>query len=202
MLAGLGAAYYSTGRYGEAAAQLCRASGIDPADPAPYLFLGRMELAATDPLACSDLALSRFAASQPANPQANFFYGLILWKEARRTQDQAKLDRALRLFQRAVELKPDYAEVYLQLGLLYNARGARQEALAAFERAAGASPDLSAVHYQLSLAYRRSGDALKADREMKTYDALRQKEEAAAEKERRALRQFVIDLKEGKSPPP
>jgi len=199
MLAGLGAAYYSNGQYDEAAAQLCRASDVDPADPAPYLFLGKMEQAAADPHPCSEVRLSRFATSQPANPQANFFYGLILWKKARKTQDAANLARAEQLFRKAVELKPEFAEVYVQLGMLYNARGERDKALEAFRKAVSADRKSSAAHYQLSLAYRRSGDAAKADAEMKMYDELRRSEDAALEKERRELRQFVTILEEGKS---
>jgi tetratricopeptide (TPR) repeat protein len=199
MLSGLGAAYYSNGQYNEAASQLCRASDLNPANPAPYLFLGKMEQAAPDPLPCSETALRLFAAIQPANPQANFFLGLVLWKKARKTQDATNLSRAEQLFRKALEAKPDFAEVYLQLGLLYNARGARSSALAAFQKAVSADPESSRAHYQLSLAYRRSGDAARADLEMKAYDELRRSEDAALEKERHALRQFVTVLEEGKS---
>jgi tetratricopeptide (TPR) repeat protein len=202
MLAGLGAAYYSNGQYEQAAASLCRASDVDPADPAPYLFLGRMEQAAADPLPCSDARLSRLATSQPANPQANFFYGLVLWKKARKTQDAANLARAEQLFRKAVELKPEFAEVYVQLGMLYNARGEKDKALKAFRKAVSADRQSSAAHYQLSLAYRRRGDATKADAEMKLYSELRRSEDAALEKERRELRQFVTILEEGKSARP
>jgi tetratricopeptide (TPR) repeat protein len=199
MLAGLAAAYYSIGQFNEAALEICRASELNPADPAPYLFLGKMEQAAADLLPCSETALSRFAADQPADPQANFLYGLVLWKEARKTQDAAQLARAERLFRRALEVKPDFAEVYLQLGMLYNARGEKDAALGAFEKAVRADPNSSRAHYQLSLAYRRSGDAAKADQEMKTCDELKRSEDAALEKERRELRQFVTILKNKES---
>jgi len=199
MLAGLAAAYYSIGQYNEAARQICRASELNPGDPAPYLFLGKMEQAAADLLPCSEAAFSRFAADQPADPQANFLYGLVLWKEARKTQDAKQLARAERLFRRALELKPDFAEVYLQLGMLYNARGEKDAALGAFEKAVRADPRSSRAHYQLSLAYRRSGDAAKADQEMKTCGELKRSEDAALEKERRELRQFVTILKQKES---
>ena len=195
MLAGLGAAYYLNGQYNEAATQICSASDLNPADPAPYLFLGQMENAAADPLACSESALARFAADQPANARANFFYALVLWKKARKTQDAAELARAEQLFRKAAGLDPRFAEVYLQLGMLYNARGEKDAALAAFQQAVAAGPRLSAAHYQLSLAYRRSGDVAKADQEIKVYDELRRSEDAALEKERRDLRQFVTILK-------
>lgn len=198
MLAGLGVAYYSNGQYNEAAAQICRASELDPAAAAPYLFLGQMEKAAAEPLPCSETALARFAADQPASAQANFFYGLVLWKNARKTQDSAGFARAEQLFRKALEHDPHDAEVYLQLGMLYNARGEKDSALASFQKAVSSDPKSSQAHYQLGLAYRRAGDAAKADREMKTYDELRRSEDAALEKERRGLRQFVTILQEGK----
>jgi len=201
MLAGLGVAYYSIGQYNEAALEICRASELDPADPTPYLFLGKMEQAAAETFPCSEKAFSRFAAAQPADPQAPFFYGLVLWKEARKTQDNANLARAEQLFRRALELQPDFAEVYLQLGMLYNARGERQSALAAFEKAVRADPKSVRAHYQLSLAYRRSGEAARADQERKTYDELKRSEDAASKKERSELRQFVTILKKKDSSP-
>jgi tetratricopeptide (TPR) repeat protein len=199
MLAGLGAAYYSNGQYAQAAAQICRASELDPVAPAPYLFLGQMEKAAADPLPCSESALARFAADQPTNSRANFFYGLVLWKKARKTQDSAGLARAEQLFQKAAQLDPHFAEVYLQLGMLYNARGEKDAAMDAFQKAVAADANSSGAHYQLSLAYRRSANVAKADQEMKTYDELRRTEDAKREEERRDLRQFVTILKKDSS---
>ena len=195
MLAGLAAAFYSNGQYNEAATEICRASDLRPADTAPYLFLGKMEQASADPFSCSERMFERFATDQPANSQANFFYGLVLWKKARKSQDSAGIARAERLFQKAAGLDPHSADVYLRLGLLYNAQDKRDAALGSFQKAAAADPTSSAAHYQLSLAYRRSGNAARADDEMKTYDELRRSEAAALEKERHELRQFVTTLK-------
>src|SRR4029077_7246126 len=41
MLAGLGAALYAGGSYADAARRVCDASDLQPADPTPYLFLGK-----------------------------------------------------------------------------------------------------------------------------------------------------------------
>jgi tetratricopeptide (TPR) repeat protein len=195
MLAGLAVAFYSNGQYNEAATEICRASDLKPNDTAPYLFLGKMEQAAADPFSCSEKTLARFATDQPANAQANFLYGLVLWKNARKSQDSSGMARAERLFQTSAGLHPHFADVYLQLGMLYNAQGKKDAALGAFQKAVAVDPKSSAAHYQLSLAYRRSGSAASADDEMKTYDELRRSEAAALEKERRELRQFVTTLK-------
>src|SRR5271155_3512664 len=43
MLAGLGASWYALGSYDQATQRLCEASDLNPDDPAPYLFLGKMQ---------------------------------------------------------------------------------------------------------------------------------------------------------------
>src|SRR6266704_4156312 len=65
MLAGFGAALYAEGKTEEAAARLCEASDLKPADPAPYVFLGHMEKAATAVLGSVADRLARFAREQP-----------------------------------------------------------------------------------------------------------------------------------------
>ena len=175
---------------------MCRASDLNPGDAEPYLFLGKMEQAASEPLPCSEAKLQRFAKEQPNNAPAAFYYGLLLWKKARRSQSATDSQNAEALFRRAVEIDPKYGDVYLELGMLYNARGEKDRALAEFGKAVGASPQSRAAHYQLSLACRRSGDPARADREMSKYEELRKMEEAALEKERKTMRQFVTVLKQ------
>ncbi len=200
MFMALGAAYYSSGQDAEAAEQICHASDLNPADAQPYLFLGKMEQAATEISPCSEEKLSRFANLQPANPRANFYYGLVILKKARKTQRESDFSRAEQFFRQAVAIDAKYGEVYLELGMMYNARGKKEAALASFQEAVAAGPESSAAHYQLSLAYRRAGETAKADEEMKTCTRLRKSEQAALEKERREMRQFVTVLKQGSGP--
>lgn len=196
MVAGLGAAYYADGQDSEAAERMCAASDLSPAEAAPYEFLGRMEFAASDLFSCSESRLARFAHDQPTNPQAHYYYGLVLWKEGRRAQSIEEIRQAEAHLRKAASLAPNYGEVYVQLGLMYNARGDRAAALGEFQKAVEVSPKLPAAHYNLSLAYRRVGESEKAEREMNVYDDLHHREEAEREKERRELRQFVTILKD------
>jgi tetratricopeptide (TPR) repeat protein len=200
--AGLGAAYYADGQYTEAAAQMCRASDLNPSNLQPYLFLGKMEKAAAEPLPCSEEHLKRFVDQQPGEALAHYYYALVLWKKARKAQDSSSFAVVEEHLIQAAKLNPSFAEVYVQLGLLHNARGQKGAALAQFQKAVTAQPDLSAAHYQLSLAYRRGGVAAKADDEMKTYERLQRSEDAQLEKERREMRQFVTVLKDNKSSQP
>lgn len=196
MIEALAAAYYETGRFADAAEAMCRASDVNPRDEAPYLFLGRMEQAATEILPCSKEKLARFAADFPANPRANFYRGLLSWKQARQSRDPREFEQAERFLRRASQLDPSMGEAYVQLGLLYNARDKQQEALQAFEAAVKAAPELGSAHYQLSLAYRRAGKRSDAERELRRYEELRKSEEALREKERKEMRQFITVLRQ------
>ena len=80
--------------------------------------------------------------------------------------------------------------------MLYNAGGKKEAALQEFAKAVRATPELTSAHYQLSLAYRRSGESGKADQEMKKYEELHRAEEAALEKERKEMKQFITILQQ------
>jgi tetratricopeptide (TPR) repeat protein len=202
MLAGLGAAHFADGQFAEAAERMCEASELNPRETAPYLFLGKMEKATADLPECSAASLKRFANEQPQNALANEYFGLVLWKKGRQEQSEAEIREAERCFTKAVAIDPSLGEVYVQLGLLYKARGENAAALRAFQSAVKASPKSSDARYQLSLAYRRAGDVARAKREMDTCQALRRSEDAELEKERRELRQFVTILKDRQAAPP
>jgi tetratricopeptide (TPR) repeat protein len=196
MIEALGAAFYANGLYPEAAQQMCRAAGLNPDDPEPYLFLGRIEAGAKDTFPCSEEVLRRFVSEQPKNADANFYYGLVSLKSAQRSQREADFQRADSAFRNALVSRPSFGEVYVQLGLLYNARGQKDAALREFQNAVRVAPHLPEAHYQLSLAFRRAGDAARADEEMKKYEGLHSAEEAALEKQRQEMKQFVTILQQ------
>jgi tetratricopeptide (TPR) repeat protein len=199
MLEALGAAGYADGQYAEAARQMCRAADLFPSNIEPYLFLGRIEQTANETFPCSEEKLRAFAKEQRGNAKANFYYGLFLFKKARQSQRDADFQQAADFFQRAAAIDSAFGEVYLQLGMMYNARGKNESALREFEKAVQTAPALTVAHYQLSLAYRRAGQTARADDEMRKYEELRRSEEAALEKERKEMKQFVTILKQSSS---
>jgi tetratricopeptide (TPR) repeat protein len=161
-----------------------------------------MEKATEDLPECSAARLKRFASERPQNALANEYFGLVLWKKGRREQSEAGIREAERYFKKAAAIDPSLGEVYVQLGMLYKARGENAAALRAFQNAVKASPKSSDARYHLSLAYRRAGDVARAKREMDTCQELRRSEDAELEKQRRELRQFVTVLKDGQTAPP
>ena len=196
MLAGLGASYYANGQDMEAARRVCEASDLRPLEIEPYLLLGKMGEAAAEPSPCSGEKLGRFVDQQPENAQANYYYGVLLFKEGRKSQNGATLERAEALFRKAVTIDPGFGEAYVQLGLMIAARGDLQQALRMYQKAVLASPKLGVAHYQLSLAYRRDGEMAKAEHELAVYKEIEHAEATKRQSERRELRQFVTILKE------
>jgi Flp pilus assembly protein TadD len=195
MLAGLGAALYTSGSADDAAHRLCEAADLDPANFAPYLFLGKMQESVSAPLPCAEQKLARFAQDQPANALANYFYGLALWKANRGSENAYALQRAEVLLKKSSEIDPTLDAAYLQLGNLKVSRGDLRNAISAYQRAIALNPQASEAHYRLGLAYKRIGEEANAQSEFERYKQLEKGEAAAAERQRRALRQFLFVLK-------
>ena len=194
LLAGLGAALYTSGSADEAAQRLCEASDLDPANPAPYLFLGRMQEATSTSLPCAEQKLARFVHDQPANARANYYYALALWRRDRGSENSETLQHVEALFIKASAIDPKFDLPQLQLGNLYLSRGDLQSALTAYRKAVAANPTGSDAHYRLGLTYKRIGDENKAQREIEEYKRLDKTEADTIERQRRELRQFLFVL--------
>src|SRR2546421_4998160 len=197
MLSGLGAALYAEGKSEEAARRLCEAADLKPADPAPYVFLGKMEKAVTGVLPVGEQELARFVREQPGNALANYYYGVALWKRDRGSEkNAASLQQAEALLDKAVRIDPKLGEAYLQLGILRTERGNFEQAIRDYTKAIEVSPQLSEAHYRLGSAYRRISEESKAEQEFREYEKIEKAETAAIERQRRELRQFLVILKD------
>jgi Flp pilus assembly protein TadD len=196
MLTGLGAALYSDGSWDEAARRLCEASDLEPADPTPYLFLGKIEKTASAPLPCSEQKLARFAQEQPGNALANYYYAISIWKSEKGSGNLAGIKQAEALLEKAVAIDPKLDEAYLQLGIVRFARGDFEYAIRDYKKAIEINPQLGEAHRQLGLAYRRTGEMVKAQEEFQAYEQAEKTEAAEIERQRRELRQFLIILKD------
>jgi Tfp pilus assembly protein PilF len=192
MLAGLGVSWYARGSDKLAVERLCQASDLNPDDPNPYLFLGKMQSVETAQSTCMMEKLGRFVSLQPENAQANYYYALGL----SRRNDADDLAHAESLLEKAVRLDPKLAAAYLQLGVLYSQRGDSSKAVSAYQKAIAANPGLVAAHYRLAQAYSQNGEKSKAQAELKVYDQLSKKTAEEADRQRREIQQFVYTLRE------
>ena len=196
LLAGHGAALYASGSYNDAARRLCAAADLQPADPPPYLFLGKMEKSAPDPLPCAQQRLARFAHDQPRNALANYYYAVSLWKRERGSENSATLHQVEVLLQKAIAADPKLDAAFVQLGAVYAAEGNSQQAIDAYKKAIELNPQSGEAHYRLALAYKRAGQEDKSEQELQLYKQADKTETAAIEQQRRAIRQFLIILKD------
>jgi tetratricopeptide (TPR) repeat protein len=106
MLAGLGAALYTSGSAEEAAQRLCEASDLEPASAAPYFFLGQMQAGDPAPLPWVEQKLAHFAQDQPENALANYYYGVALWKRDQGSENSDILKRAQALLKKSSAIDP------------------------------------------------------------------------------------------------
>ena len=197
MLAGLGAALYAHGSYEDGAQRVCDASDLNPSDPQPYLFMGKMEQASPRPLPCVKEKLARFAHDRPNNPWANYYYAFSLLQP----EESAQSKEAEELLKNAVSIDPRFALAYLQLGVLKSNRGDWKGAKEAYEKAAASDPSLPDPHFRLAQVYRRMSDPQRASQELRTFDSLKKSDAAAVEQQRREVRQFVIVMKDAPAAP-
>lgn len=196
MLIGLGAASFARGSYEQAVQRLCEASDLDPNNPAPYLFLGKMQSADKIPSAELVEKLHRFATLQPQNAQANYYYAVALWKEGRNAQNKAQVSQIEDLLASAIRLDPKFAPAELQLGILKSEQGDYAAAISHFNRAAQIDPQLEETHYRLSQAYREVKQTDKAKEELRIYQEFSKKSSEQVQREHHEIQQFVYTLRD------
>jgi tetratricopeptide (TPR) repeat protein len=199
VLAGLGVAWYARGAYDQAAQRLCEASDLNPDDPNPYLFMGKMQSVETAQSQCVAERLRRFAGLQPENALANYYYALSLWNRREGSQSAEKLAEVESLLEKIVHLDPKFGAAYLQFGILYSEQGDSFKAIAAYQRAIEADPELEQAHYRLAQAYSRTGEKAKAQAQLQLYAQLTKKTAEQGERERREIQQFVYTLRDPSS---
>jgi len=193
MLTALGTALFAGAHYEEAALRLCDASELNPADPVPYIFMGRIDRVAPNPLACVEQKLARFVQMQPDNSLANYFYAMAILKGQAQTPDRQVFQHVETLLEKAVAIDPKCGEAYLQLGILSSTQHNFGQAIGNYLKAIEASPDLVEAHYRLGVAYDRTGEPEKARHEFQLHEELMKQQAAEIEHQRREVKQFLVD---------
>jgi tetratricopeptide (TPR) repeat protein len=199
MLEGLAVALYASGSYDEAILRLCQASDAHVEDASPYLLMGKILSAESASSKTMNAKLERFAAVQPRNPMALYYYALSLSKLGNGAEDPEERLRIESLLQEAVKLDPKLGSAYLQMGVIRSQVQDLPGAIAAYEQAIYADGGLTEAHYRLAQAYRLSGDTAKSQSELRIYERLSKQEANADERRRHETQQFVYKLR-GSSP--
>jgi len=194
MLTALGTALFAGALYDEAALRLCDASDLNPTGPEPYVFMGKIEMAAPTRLPCIEQKLARFVREQPENPLANYLYAMALWKRLEQPTDQQAFQQVETLLTKAVTIDPNCADAFLQLGILYSSQRKYEDAIGFYMKAIKADPLSGEAHYRLGVAYDRTGEPAKAKSEFLLHDEIEKKQADAVESQRREIKQFLVVL--------
>jgi tetratricopeptide (TPR) repeat protein len=192
MMIALGAALFSGALYDEAAAQLCKASDLNPTNRDPYILMGKIEVAAPEPLVCVEHELARFVEQNPSDPLANYYYAMALWKRNRASLDTQAMTKIKGLLTKAVALDPKCADALLQLGNLSVSDHDYLKAIEYYSQAIAADSELIESHYRLGMAYDRVGEQQKARQEFQLYDELKKRQAAIIEHQRQQVKQFLV----------
>ena len=196
MLVGLGTAWYSLGSFDQAAQRFCEASDLNPTDPNPYLFMGKMQAVETAQSQAILERLGRFASLEPQNALANYYYAVSLWNRRKSPEEVADVDRVKSLLEKAVHLDPKLGLGYLELGVIYSEQKDFPKAISAFQRAIEATPQLEQAHYRLAQLYRQAGETSKAHAELQLYEQISAEKNQEIERQRHELQQFVYQLRD------
>ncbi|MBI1787911.1 MAG: tetratricopeptide repeat protein [Acidobacteria bacterium] len=190
---GLGVAYYSTGEYDEAVQSLCAGIDLDPVDPRPIFFLGKMLDVSPQLAGEVTRRFAYYAKLYPKNALAQYYYGVSLWKQAHGQPDTQAVLAAEKHLKSAAALDPNLAEARLQLGILCESQGRDADAIQALRQALRIDPSLETAHYRLGRLYQRTGQADLSRKELEIHARLRQQSKTDAEKKQAEAKALVVE---------
>ena len=84
-----------------------------------------------------------------------------IWGNAR--QAQGKVDEAKKWYAKAIEIDPDFAEAYTNLGTLYAQQQQWQPAIACYQKAIALQPNLASTYRNLARVWMQMGQLSEAD---------------------------------------
>ena len=192
ILLGLSVATYDQGRTEQGVQFLLQACDLNPSDPTPYSFLGKLQEAEKiEPPGWAE-RFQRFASLHPQNAMAHYYYAVALSKQSKATEDFAFVESELK---RALELDARLGNAYLQLGILYSLNKDVPAAISAFQKAIETLPFPDEAHYRLAQIYRQTGETGEARKEMALYEQISQQRTKEDEQQRHEIQQFVYTLR-------
>jgi Flp pilus assembly protein TadD len=161
----LGEAFADQGEYGTALEEYHKSLALNPIQAQTHFLTGLALLRTGSP----SEAVQEFRAALKLNPtDASKKYHLAF-----AMIELQQKEEALTLLQQVIQEDPKYADAYYELGKLQLEKGDISAAVSSLEAGIKLSPDSDYIHYQLAIAYRRNSRSEDAEREMKLYQALK-----------------------------
>lgn len=161
--ANLGSMFYLQGKIKEAIASYRQAVALKPDLAAVYWNLAKA-LKQTGQNAEAAEAEQR---ALQLNPQLGGVE--LLYHQGNELALQGKIEEAIATWQKAINLKPDFAEPYCQIGMVLRHQGKYKEAIPLLEKAIELKPDFVAAHQHLCGIYRDGTNLGKARQAVDRY---------------------------------
>jgi tetratricopeptide (TPR) repeat protein len=182
MTVGLGVALYAEGKYDDAVRTLCAAVDLDPSDPKPFQFLGKVSTASPARIPEIRGRLQKFVQLYPGNGPAIYYYAMSLWRRSD-GESAADLPTVEALLKRALAADPTLYEAHFELGILYQDQQRYQDAIRELNQAVALRPDFNRAHYRLFLLYSRTHQKQLADEHLAIVKRIKQEDSEAQEAE-------------------
>jgi tetratricopeptide (TPR) repeat protein len=182
MTVGLGVALYAEGKYDDAVRTLCAAVDLDPTDPKPFQFLGKVSTAS--PVRIPEIRdrLQKFVQLYPGNGPAIYYYAMSVWRRSE-GESAADLPTVEALLKRAIAAAPALYEAHFELGILYQDQQRYQDAIRELNQTVALRPDFNRAHYRLFLLYSRTQQKQLADEHLAIVQRIKQEDSEAQEAE-------------------
>lgn len=179
--------------------QLTRATLLNPGEKSYWLALGQIGLKLaeerTDPDEAreAEAALEKALALDPYDPNVHLARGRAFgtWLLG---EDKKRLPKAVAAYKKAVELDPELAVAWYELGMAYVNQKKIDEAIKAWNQALKQDKKLSAVWFALGAAFEQKGDLAKAEENLR--EAVKVAEDAAIKAEIEAKLEQIAGKKD------
>lgn len=202
LMIGLGMSLYARGLYEDAVKALLTAADLDPSDPRCYLFLSKSYDSSPSQADEVIQRFRRYAALEPNNALAQYYYAMSLWKGKRAEGSGLNFQEVESLLKKSIALNGSLPEAHMQLGNLYADQRQFEKSIPEYVRALELNPNLPDAHYRLGTDYVHIGQKDRAQAEFAVYQKLRAQHMAEVDKERAEVKQFVYSSKPAPSAKP
>lgn len=193
LLAVAGEAYLRKGDRAAAVAAFKKAAELNPSEPSYHFRVGSAWLASPADLSEAELAFRQFLRLRPEDAQGRMNLGYVLLKQKRLEEARAMLEsstregaatpeafyylgliaqgenedaRAVELFEKSIQLAPNYSHAHVALGATFLKLKDYERARQALEEGVKLSPEDPKAHYNLALLYARLKQPERAQEEM------------------------------------
>jgi arylsulfatase A-like enzyme/Flp pilus assembly protein TadD len=154
----LGRCYFLLEKYAESLDAFRRLQALSPenSDATFYIAASQFKL---DDLTSAEAGFEHIVTLDPKRSYAHKYLGFIY-------QAQGKPELAIAEFQKVIDTMPNDIEAHGKLGFLLASASRMADALPHFQKVVALDPSDGSAHYNLGLAYEKSGDQVKAAREL------------------------------------